>query len=603
MRRRRNSPRRPPHREPSVVSRDTQRAWPIYRRLLGHAGVYWTFLAVAMVAMVVEAVAGAAFVWLMEPLTNDGFVSPKPEMAVVLPLSIVGLFLVRGLATFATDYGMARVGRSVVRDLREQVLGKYLRLPSTRFDAESVPAMVSRLNFDTEQVTQASSDALKAILTDGLTIVFLLGLMLYTSAKVTLAMVVVAPLIGVLVWYVGGRYRRISRGIQDGMGDLAASAEQSLAAQQDVKVYGAQAFEQSRYSTFANRILRLNMKVETTRAMSSAMVQILAALALAAIVWVSVHEALAGRLNPGQFVQLMTAMMGIIPSLRRITNVQSVIGRGVAAAERLFAVLDSEEERDTGTVRIERARGELVFDNVSLRYARGNEDHYALHDISFSAAPGTVTAIVGRSGSGKTSLVRLVPRFYEPSGGTITLDGVPLDDYRLADLRRQIALVGQRVMLFDDSVAANIAYAADATPDALRAAAEAANAWEFIERLPQGMDTPIGENGSMLSGGQRQRLAIARAILRDAPILILDEATAALDTESERLVQEALNRLMPDRTTLVIAHRLSTIEHADQVLVLDHGRLVERGTHAELLAQGGLYSHLHRMQFREAAEA
>lgn len=584
------------------MSGDTQRAWPVYRRLLGHAGVYWPFLLVATVAMVVEAIAGAAFVWLMEPLTNDGFVEPKPEMAVVLPLSIVGLFLVRGLATFATDYGMARVGRSVVRDLREQVLGKYLRLPSTRFDSESVPAMVSRLNFDTEQVTQASSDALKAILTDGLTIVFLLGLMLYTSAKVTLAMVVIAPLIGVLVWYVGGRYRRISRGIQDGMGDLAASAEQSLAAQQDVKVYGAQAFEQSRYSAFANRILRLNMKVETTRALSSAMVQILAALALAAIVWVSVHEALAGRLNPGQFVQLMTAMMGIIPSLRRITNVQSVIGRGVAAAERLFAVIDSDEERDAGTVAIARARGELVFDDVSLRYARDGE-RMALDGISFTARPGTVTAIVGRSGSGKTSLVRLVPRFYEPSSGTITLDGVPLDDYRLADLRRQIALVGQRVMLFDDSVAANIAYAADATPDALRSAAEAANAWEFIERLPQGMDTPIGENGSMLSGGQRQRLAIARAILRDAPILILDEATAALDTESERLVQEALNRLMPDRTTLVIAHRLSTIEHADQVLVLDHGRLVERGTHAELLARGGLYAHLHRMQFREAPDA
>ncbi len=584
------------------MSGDTQRAWPVYRRLLGHAGVYWTFLLVAMAAMVVEAVAGAAFVWLMEPLTNDGFVEPKPEMAVVLPLSIVGLFLVRGLATFATDYGMARVGRSVVRDLREQVLGKYLRLPSTRFDSESVPAMVSRLNFDTEQVTQASSDALKAILTDGLTIVFLLGLMLYTSAKVTLAMVVIAPLIGVLVWYVGGRYRRISRGIQDGMGDLAASAEQSLAAQQDVKVYGAQAFEQSRYSTFANRILRLNMKVETTRALSSAMVQILAALALAAIVWVSVHEALAGRLNPGQFVQLMTAMMGIIPSLRRITNVQSVIGRGVAAAERLFAVIDSDEERDAGTVAIARARGELVFDDVSLRYARDGE-RMALDDISFTAKPGTVTAIVGRSGSGKTSLVRLVPRFYEPSSGTITLDGVPLDDYRLADLRRQIALVGQRVMLFDDSVAANIAYAADATPDALRSAAEAANAWEFIERPPQGMDTPIGENGSMLSGGQRQRLAIARAKLRDAPNLILDEATAALDTETARLVQEALNRLMPDRTTLVIAHRLSTIEHADQVLVLDHGKLVERGTHAELLARGGLYAHLHGMQFREAPDA
>ncbi|MCA0394301.1 MAG: lipid A export permease/ATP-binding protein MsbA [Proteobacteria bacterium] len=584
------------------MSEDAQRAWPVYRRLLGHAGVYWPFLLVAMVAMVVEAVAGAAFVWLMEPLTNDGFVNPKPEMAVVLPLTIVGLFLVRGLATFATDYGMARVGRSVVRDLRELVLGKYLRLPSTRFDTESVPAMVSRLNFDTEQVTQASSDALKAILTDGLTIAFLFGLMLWTSVKVTLAMIVIAPLIGVLVWYVGGRYRKISRGIQDGMGDLAASAEQSLAAQQDVKVYGAQDFERARYSGFANRILRLNMKVETTRAMSSAMVQILAALALAAIVWVAVHEALKGRLNPGQFVQLMTAMMGIIPSLRRITNVQSVIGRGVAAAERLFMVLDLDEEKDTGAVAVARVRGELVFDDVSLRYAREGE-RVALDGISFSAKPGTVTAIVGRSGSGKTSLVRLVPRFYEPTSGTITLDGVPLDDYRLADLRRQIALVGQRVMLFDDSVAANIAYAADATPEALRSASEAANAWEFIERLPQGIDTPIGENGALLSGGQRQRLAIARAILRDAPILILDEATAALDTESERLVQEALNRLMPDRTTLVIAHRLSTIEHADQVLVLDHGRLVERGTHAELLAQGGLYAHLHRMQFREATEA
>ena len=579
-----------------------QGAWPVYRRLLGHAVVYWPFLLVALAAMIVEALAGVAFARLMEPLTNDGFVDPKPGMAVLLPLTIIGIFVVRGIATFVTDYGMARTGRSVVRDLRERVLGKYLRMPSARFDEEAVPAMVSRLNFDTEQVTQASSDALKMIVTDGLTIIGLLGLMLYTSAKVTLAMVLIAPLIGVLVWYVGRRYRVISRGIQDGMGGLAMSAEQSLAAQQEVKVHGAQQFEQARYSALANRILRLNMKVETTRAMSSALVQILAALALAAIVWVAIRESLAGRLNPGEFMLLMTSMMGIIPSLRRITNVQSVIGRGVAAAERLFAVLDSEEERDSGTVPLARARGELVFDNVGLRYARDTERE-ALDGISFSAGPGTVTAIVGRSGSGKTSLVRLVPRFYEPTSGTITLDGVPLDDYRLADLRRQIALVGQRVMLFDDSVGANIAYATDADPGALRAAAEAANAWEFIERLPRGLDSPVGENGALLSGGQRQRIAIARAILRDAPILILDEATAALDTESERLVQDALNRLMPDRTTLVIAHRLSTIEHADQVLVLDQGRLVERGTHATLLRQGGLYAHLHAMQFREPPEA
>jgi subfamily B ATP-binding cassette protein MsbA len=572
--------------------------WQTYRRLLTHATRYWPLLAIATLGMVVEAAAGSAFVWLMEPLTNDGFVDPKPEMALLLPAAIIGLFLLRGIATFCTDYGMARAGRSVVRDMRELVLSKYLRLPSTRFDAEAVPNMVSRLNFDTEQVTQASSDALKIIVADGLTIAFLLGMMLWTSPKVTLAMVVIAPLIGVLVWYVGGRYRRISRGIQTGMGDLAHSAEQSLAAQQDVKVHGAQAFERARYSKLANRVLHLNLKVEATRAMSSAMVQILAALALAAIVWVSIGEALAGRLNPGEFMRIMTAMMGIIPSLRRITNVQSVIGRGVAAAERLFSILDDEEEIDRGTRALARARGELAFRDVGLRYARG-EGRVALEDITFEARPGTVTAIVGRSGSGKTSLVRLVPRFYEPTSGQVTLDGRPLGDYALADLRRQIALVGQRVALFDDTVAANIAYGLDAPLEDIRRAAEAANAWEFIERLPQGLDTPIGENGALLSGGQRQRLAIARAILRDAPILILDEATAALDTESERLVQDALQKLMPDRTTLVVAHRLSTIEHADQVLVLDQGRMVEQGTHAELLARGGLYAHLHGMQFRE----
>ena len=294
---------------------------------------------------------------------------------------------------------------------------------------------------------------------------------------------------------------------------------------------------------------------------------------------------------------LMTSMMAIIPSLRRLTSVQTSISRGVAAAERLFGIIDMPVERDEGTHVVQRVRGELSFEHVMLRYRE--DSGIALDDISFVARPGTVTAIVGRSGSGKTSLIRLVPRFYEPNGGVIRLDGVPLDDYPLADLRRQVAIVGQKVMLFDDTIAANIAYGMDATDEQIRAAAEAANAWEFIARMPQQLQTPVGENGALLSGGQRQRLAIARAILRDAPILILDEATAALDNESERLVQDALQRLMPERTTLVIAHRLSTIEHADQVLVMDHGRIVERGTHHELLAMGGLYQHLHSMQFRE----
>ncbi len=574
-----------------------QPVWPIYRRLLSYARRYWPFLAAALVGMLIEASAAAAFVRLMEPLTNRGFVDPEPRMAVVLPLTIVALFLLRSAATFCTDYGMARTGRSVVRDLREQVLAKYLRLPSTHFDNESTPVMVSRLNYDTEQVTEASSNALKTIITDGLTVTFLLGVMLHTSVKVTVAMLVITPLIGVIVWYVGKRYRRISGGIQDGMGRMAQAAEQSLAAQQDVKVHGAQALETSRYAVLANRILGLNMKVDTTRASASALVQLLAAVALAVIVAVATREALAGDLNAGQFILLMTAMMGIIPSLRRVTSVQTSISRGVSAAERLFTILDMEEERDHGGIVVQRVRGELKFEGVSLRYR--NQEQWALQDLSFTARPGTVTAIIGRSGSGKTSLVRLVPRFYEPDAGSITLDGIALHDYSLESLRRQIALVGQQVMLFDDSIGENIAFGAQATPGAVRAAAEAANAWEFIERLPQQLDTPIGENGALLSGGQRQRLAIARAILRDAPLLILDEATAALDNESERLVQNALQKLMPDRTTLVIAHRLSTVEHADQVLVLDQGKLVEQGTHAELLARGGLYSHLHGLQFRE----
>lgn len=571
--------------------------WPIYKRLLGYTRTYWVFLVAAIIAMVVEALAGYAFTRLMEPLVNRGFVNPEPRMAVILPVTILALFLMRSLATLVSDYALARTGRSVVRDLREQVLKKYLHLPSAHFDTEATPVMVSRLNFDTEQVTQASADALKTLVADTLTIIAMLVVMLQMSVKVTLAMLVVVPLIGLIVSYVGKRYRRISRGIQDGMGTMAATAEQSLAAQQEVKVHGTQQLEIERYSKLANRMLGLNMKVETTRAFASSTVQFLAALALAVIVWVATREALVGRLNAGQFMGLMTSMMAIIPSLRRLTSVQTSISRGVAAAERLFSILDMPVERDQGNRRIDRVRGELAFDHVMLRYRE--DAGVALDDISFVARPGTVTAVVGRSGSGKTSLIRLVPRFYEPSGGRITLDGVALDDYPLADLRRQVAMVGQKVVLFDDTIAANIAYGMQASDAQVRAAAEAANAWEFIERLPEQLQTRVGENGALLSGGQRQRLAIARAILRDAPVLILDEATAALDNESERLVQDALQRLMPDRTTLVIAHRLSTIEHADQVLVMDQGRIVERGTHAELLALGGLYERLYNMQFRE----
>jgi len=581
------------HHEPAAF-------WPTYRRLLGRAAPYWPLLLAAAIGMVVEAGAAGYFTSLMKPMVDETFVARNPDVRFSLPLTILGLFLLRGFATFAADVGMARTGQGLVRDLQVSLFEKFLHLSSSRYDAEPVPSLLSRLNYDTTQVAGAITEALKVIITDSLTIAVMLAIMLYQSLTVTVAMILIGPAIALISSYVSRRYRRINRGMQESFAHTAQAAMESLSAHQEVKVYGAQDQELARYRKLTGNNVRLALKIESTKGAASAVVQLLGATALALILFLAGIEAARGRMSAGGFVVIMTSMMVMLPSLKRITNVQSPLQRGIASAERLFALLDEPDEPDRGQLALDRARGDIEFEAVTVRYP--DQPEPAIRSLSFRARPGTVTAVVGRSGSGKSTLARLLPRFYAPEAGRILLDGRPLDEYRLADLRRQIAMVGQHAMLFDDSVAANIAFAQPgADPARIRAAAAAANATEFIDRLPHGMDTRIGENGALLSGGQRQRLAIARAILKDAPILILDEATAALDNESERLVQDALDHLIPDRTTLIIAHRLSTIEHADQVLVMEDGVLVEQGRHAELLARGGAYARLHRMQFREPA--
>lgn len=573
--------------------------WAIYRRLLGLVGPYRSVLMLALLGLVLEGVAAGAFGLLTKPMVDETFVARNQDFGLLLPLAIVGIFVVRGAAGYLTDLYMAKAARGVARDMRVHAMDKYLRLPGLRFDAEPVPSMLVRLGSDSDQVAQAAVDSAKVMLQQSLQVVAMLSVMLYASWRVTLAVLLLGPLIAWMMDKVGRRYRRFGHRVQETSAQMMLAADQALSNQQEVKVYGARAVEMARYAQLADHNLRLSLKVEATRSISSAVVQLTGAVGLALLLFFAGREALEGRLTAGGFVQLMISMLAIIPALKQLTNVQGMLQRGVASAERLFTVLDAADETDAGQRPLERAQGLIEFRDVQMHYP--GQPRAALVGISFTARPGTVTAIVGRSGSGKSSLVKLIPRFYDNDGGQILLDGHPLSDYPLASLRRQLAMVGQQVMLFDGSVAANVAYGElqDADSAAVERALRDANAMEFVERMPEALQAQIGVKGGKLSGGQRQRLAIARAMLKDAPILILDEATAALDNASERLVQDALAHLIPDRTTLVIAHRLSTVEHADQILVLDEGRLVEQGTHSELLARGGVYAHLHAMQFRE----
>lgn len=574
-------------------------SWETYKRLLVYVRPFWLAFSLAVVGNVIYAAASTGMAAAMEYVIA-AIENPTEGNRIMLTLLIVGVFAFRGVGTFMSQYFIGYVGRHVINVLRNDVFDRLLSLPSRYFDDNAAGRLVSKLTFNVEQVAEATTNAVTITLREGLTIIGLLCFMLYTNWVLTLIFLAVGPVIGAVVSYASKRFRRISKRIQGSMGDITHVASESIAGYRVVRTFGGEDYEQQRFREVNDRNLTQSLKMASTQAISVPVIQVLVAIAIAALVWTMLAPEIRGGMTTGQLVAFITAATTMAKPIRQVTSVHAKIQKGLAAAYDVFETMDEQPEQDPGTYAPSRVEGNIRFEDVSFRY-RDQLDN-VLEGISLDIPAGQSVALVGRSGSGKSTLVSLLPRFYEYTGGDILIDDHSLRDYSLKALRSQIALVTQNVVLFNDTIAANIAYGAlrDCSREEIREAAAKAHALEFIDRMPEGLDTMIGDNGVMLSGGQRQRLAIARALLKNAPILILDEATSALDTESERHIQEALETVMKGRTTLVIAHRLSTIESADRILVMENGRIVESGRHDELLATGGAYAQLHQMQFSES---
>jgi len=589
----------------------------VLRRLLAYVRPYGRVIVPAGLAIIIYAVITAWAPLLLKEFLEQlqdraraaALESPGLLSALKYPLAIFGAFVLRATMDFLTVYGLSWVGRSAIRDLRNDLFGRYLYLPASFYDRSATGDLLSRLTFNSEQIAEALSTSIVILIRDLLLIVMMVGVMVYVSPQLTLILALVGPLLALFLTAMSRAFRRYSARIQRSMGDVTRVVGQALRGHRVIKGFSGQAFEAQRFDEINRRNFRLHLRLVAARAGGDALTQMIVMFGIGVILYLVLSGLVVPAADPEggdvfdspELLGFLAALAIMMTALKRMVGTNVALQRGIAAAESLFAILDQPVEADTvkadAATENVRVAGSIEFDDVSFRYAA--DDEVVLHNISFSIAPGETLAIVGRSGSGKTTLASLLVRFYDITSGAIRLDGKDIREYPLDTLRRQFSFVSQDVVLFDDTIAGNIAYGALAAAprEDIERAAKAAYVNEFADELPGGLDSPVGEAGGLLSGGQKQRIAIARAILKDSPVLILDEATSALDSESERHVQRALDHLQQDRTAIVIAHRLSTVERADQILVMHDGHIVETGRHVELLAAGGHYATLYRMQF------